>query len=342
MSSGAVSVLDFGAESTVALMARKGREDVFQLLGGGEAISDGIEGGEIVNVGDVVESIVEAVRKAESSSGLKVETLYYNFDDAGIEGISSRCSKNLEGEGQVRPADIRQIQEAAERLVNRFEKSVVYSRDLGFLIDGKDPVLNPVGVFGRTLDVFVYALLARSEHCDRWNKAIKRCHLMRGIPVFSPWSTAYGVLAPGDRDKKRLIWDLGADLLNGFIFENNRIKDCSVLVSDGIEAQELAQRTAKATKEFMRRHRDIQEVLVTGELSPDPAIVEGIQQSSGLTVSPVFPSGIPRLDHPRHASLVGLLRVAEELEAKTPRRVQEKYLFRRLKDKALSLLGDYF
>src|SRR6185503_1337400 len=154
----------FGEGAVTALAAESRPDGEVRLLARAESPLKGVERGELTHIGDAVESVVAALRAAENAAGLKCEQVLYNFDDVSLEGHFPSGSRMLSGEGQIRVSDIAQAALAAERLVNHFEKSAVYSAETGFLIDGKDPVANPVGVFGRQLDVQLHVLMARAGH----------------------------------------------------------------------------------------------------------------------------------------------------------------------------------
>ena len=235
-----VSVLDCDSDRLVVLIAAKAADGTFQILGGGESVPRGIDCGEIRNLGDAVESLMDALRKAENSSGVNVDSLYFNFDDVALESRHVHYTKNLSGEGEIQTSDLDEAVEMAVRQVGQFEKSVLYCKPVGFVIDDRDRVENPVGVFGRKLDVEVYVLQARSDLCDAWQKLIQRCHLARGVPIPSVLSTAYGILPADDRQKKRLIADAGGDFLNLFIFGKNILMDHRIFLTKSIRLHGVA------------------------------------------------------------------------------------------------------
>ena len=179
-----VCVLDFGAHAVIALIAQKKKNGQWDVLGGGQVASQGVERGEIRHLGDAVECVTEALRRAEHSAGERIKTLYFNFDHASVEGFQACGTKHLAGEGQIGPQDILSAKEAALRTVASFERNVIYAKETGFLIDEKDEVLDPLGVYGRRLDAFLYVLTADSAALDDWNKVMRRSYVAKATPVF--------------------------------------------------------------------------------------------------------------------------------------------------------------
>lgn len=328
--------LDCGEGAVTALVAEPKADGQWRLLAHAEAPADGIRHGELLNIGDATESVVTALRRAESACGLKCERLLFNFDDAALEGFFPSGSRTLTGEGQIRPSDVEHAASTAERLVNHFEKTSVYSAETGFLIDGKDNVENPIGVFGRQLDVQLHVLMARAGHLEDWEKVMERARLKSAVPVLSLLSSAYGVLSAEERRGPRLLWDLGKDFLNGAVLERGTLREYSVRPTHGMSGSDIAEWVVSISKKFVSRHRGVTEAVLTGDLA---------EKEGGWTLAVpsrvASPQGVPPLDEPRHAAAVGLLRLAASMPGGAPSRTQ-KDLIAGIQKRALSLINEYF
>jgi cell division protein FtsA len=340
--SSALSVLDFGPDKVIALIGARRPDAAFDILGAGDARARGVGDGEITRLGDAVESVVEAVRKAERAARLKIKKIYFNFDDPLMESVYSKASKPLAGEGEIERADVEEVCALAERMVARFERSVVYSKPLDFLIDERDAVENPVGVFGRKLGVTSHILRARSERLEVWQKLVERAHLEKGVPVLSAWSTAYGVLRPEDRKRGRLIADVGSDFMNFFIFENNRIARFKTLSPAKLETGDWTVKAIEASRELAETHDGVEEVLVTGDRAEEDRCEKAFREAFGERFRVAPPLGVSILASPRFSSAAGLLRVAAELEKKAPSLSKEKGFITGVKEKAKEFIDEYF
>jgi cell division protein FtsA len=333
--------LDFGAERVAAIVAERESPEGFRVLGAGDARAEGLADGGITHLGDAVEAVVEAVGKAERSSGLRAETLYYNFDDPGMESRFAEGSKTLAGEGEIGPADVDDARQMAERMAGHFEKNIVYSRETRFLIDERDAVEDPVGAFGRHLHATVHLLQARSAHCQDWQKLMRRAKIDKAVRVVSPWSTAYGVVPPREREGRKLIADLGGDLVSVFLFENGRVSACSFFAPGRSTAGETAERALSAATALAAKSHGPEEVLLTGDRAEEPVFLEVFKR--GPLASRVAPAlGIPKLNAPRYASIAGLVSVAEELEKKIPMLHNRRGLLLDVKERAVTFINEYF
>lgn len=337
-----LSVLDFGPDKVIVLIGTKKEEGAFGILGAGDARARGVEGGEITHLGDAVESVVEALRKAERAARFKIKKIYFNFDDARMESVYSKASKALGGEGEIERSDVEEVCGLAERMVARFERSVIYARPIDFLIDDRDVVENPIGVFGRKLDVTAHILHARSEHLEAWQKLVDRAHLEKGVPVLSAWSTAYGLLPREDRKRKRFIADLGSDFMNFFIFENNRITRYKALLQPKAETKEWPARALTASRELLEGGPEVEEILVTGDLAEEERCEKVFSEVFGSRFHIASPRGVSKLNSPRFSAAAGLLNVAGELEKKAAVLSKDKGFLMGVREKAKEFIDEYF
>lgn len=337
-----IAALDFGSDSAIVLIGQKKDDGRFELVGAGEAKAQGVKPGVIENVGDAVEAVIEASGKAEAAAGIKIKTLYYNFDDPSMLSVRSKGAITLKGENEIQPSDVDEAESVARRLVGHFESSPVYAKSDEYLIDDKDVVLNPLGVFARRIEVSMHLLQARAQFCQDWEKVMRRCQFPKSVRVLTAWSVASGIAGSQSFQGKKLIVDLGSDYTNIFVYGRGCILDYKVLLT-AQKSDIRGDRRIAAAKELLDRHSDIQEILVTGDLAEEehakPAWVE---MAKGIPVRPATPQGVTKLTQPKFASVVGLLWVADELQKKSPIMSKDRNFIGEVKQKAQAFIQEYF
>ena len=327
-----ISVLDFGAHTVIVLIARQKKSGEWEVLGGGDVQAQGAAKGEIVHTGDAAECVTEAIRRAEISSGEKVRTLYYNFDHASIQTQDAHGTKYLIGEGQIRGSDIHQAKDAALRMASSFEKNTIYVSETGFLIDEKDRVLNPLGIYGQRLDVFLRVVSADSKTLDDWNKVMRRSYVAKSIPVLSAYSTALAVVPRAERIKKNLLLDLGDDFFNVILFENHGVKHCVGFDLENLES---------VAQEWLKNNETVEELLITNDQAKDDSLFYALKESVSVPVRRVS-SALPRLNDLSLTAAAGILEAAYDMEKDRPAYFEGRNLFSNLKDKAASTWNEYF
>ena len=338
----AVWVADFGADVvTVAAAERRSGEKRPRILGIGQARSQGWRAGEFSNVGDAAESLVSALRRAEDVCGLKCGEIFFNFDDLQMESCFPVGTRTLAGEGQIRREDVAEAVMDARRPVTHFAKDIVYCREINFFIDGRDSVANPVGVFGRQLDVMLHVLLARTRTMENWRQVVDRARLKKGVPVLSILSCAYGVLAPDQWSESVMVCDLGEDVLNAAVFKNGVIHRFAC-VSTPSDKQKMTRWVVQTAEEFIGHHANIQQLVLTGDLAQNQTVFSSVQHhlTSKLRVV-VIPaaSGSQPLES---TALNGLLAVGAEQRDGSRLNHMPQDLISDLRQKAVTLAQEYF
>lgn len=327
-----LSVLDFGPKAVVAILAQHAPSG-FRILGGGTSDAQGVRSGRIEHLGDAVESVVEAVSKAERAAGTRAGRVYYNLSDTSLTSVYGVGSKNLAGQGEIAASDVRAARAAAERMFGDFSRTILYSTETAFLIDERDPVSDPVGVFGQKLDVSVHAVLADAENLQSWKTLMRRANVKKSQPVLTARSVAAAVVPKEDRLRRRLIMDAGADLTQAFVFGAGRILDLRTW--SGSEAD------PDALRELVERS-PAEEALVTGDAA-DEKLVSMVARSTGLNARLASPSGIEKLAQPAYAALAGLLQLADTLERSgTSKPRAEGGVLGGLRQQATTFINEYF
>ena len=336
----AVWALDFGEHSVIVCIGWEKKPGEWVLLGQGASRARGRVRGEIAKMSDAVESVVEALRLAEKAAGMRCGRLYFNFDDTAIVSAHPSGSKTLSGEGQIRHDDVRDAARSACRMVGDFEHAPVYTREIDYLIDGKDSVKNPVGVFGHRLDVRLHVLLARARLLEQWKNVMRRAEIERFAPVLSLDSVCQAVFE--GRAKPGIVWDLGDDVTSGGVFENGVLSEYSVFLSADAKAPEAAEKIGTASRAWMRAHGVAEPLWVTGDCAGRPAQMQKLSQALELKTAVVHASQVPAMSEPGQAAAAGLLLASSQREKRAPHVKVDGRWAGRMREKASVLIQEYF
>ncbi len=332
----AVAALDFGAEAVTVVLAEK-TEAGLRVAATGRADSSGVRGGEVVHVGDAAESVAEALAAAERQAGFTVDEIHYNFDDPGMRSVKIAGSKVLAGEGEIAASDVADACRSAERMAEEFDRRIVYSRPVAYLIDDRDAVPDPVGAFGRKLDVTLHVLLARAEHWEAWQSVLRRALVGTAIAHPTALSIATAVLPEGAKGT-RVVADVGRDVVTVFACSGPVVSAYRTFAA--CERTGTAARLAAAVSEAAAEAGGAEELLLTGDLAEDEATLEAFA-SSGIATRRAYPQGVEGLSQASQAPVAGLLLAADRLHSRTALRPQ-KGLLSATRRKAAEFLNEYF
>jgi len=329
--------MEVDAESVRVILADKKDGAELRILGRGEARLQGFRDGKITHAGDLVESIGEAADHAQRAAGLRIEKLFYNFNDEKIESVWPAGSKILDGEGEIQASDVRAAAGAAERLAGNFEKKIIYSAEVDYVIDDKDPVANPVGIFGHKLDVKTHLLLVRADWSDRWSRLLARAGFSRTTPVLSGLSSTHAVLSREERRETKIVWDLSKAYCNGLVISGGRILEYRTFLTSPEELESVS----AVCVEFRKKHPAVSEAIFTGSLLKEGDLFAKIQAALALPVRTAAPS-VAGLAETGFSSIAGLLQVASDIEKRSTAVRPEKKTLGHAREKVRAFLSDYF
>ncbi len=332
----ALWALDFGEHTVIAVAARQKPSGEWEVLGEGRTRALGRTNGEIVRLSDVTECVTEALRLAEERAGIRCRSLYFNFDDAGMDSAHPVGSKTLSGEGQISREDVREAARSASRLVGDFERTPVYTREASYLIDGKDSVSDPLGVFGHNLDVTLHVVHARAFVVEQWKNVMRRAQVERFSPVLSLDSVCQAAVE--NAALARIVWDLGDDFLSGGVVERGVLREYRVFAGS---AHGVAENIASVSAEWAGRHGIEKSLLLTGENAEKHSLLGKFSQE-GFKTAPGYPKRVPPFSETKDASIAGLVIAAAQREKRTAYVKAGGLWAGRVRDKASAFIQEYF
>ena len=86
-----ISAIDVGTTKVCTLIAEVGDNGQMRIAGVGNVPSKGMHKGMVVNINEAKETIRDSVKRAEQSSGYKVESAYIGVTGRSVTGQNNRC-----------------------------------------------------------------------------------------------------------------------------------------------------------------------------------------------------------------------------------------------------------
>lgn len=329
-------VVDIGPERVAAVAGLCESGGRIRVLGAGESAVEGFAAGSLLNVGDATESVAEALRKAERSSGQRATDILYTCRDAGLVSQWQSAGLLLSGEGQIRIQDVRSAREMAERIASRFERKILYAKELYFIVDDRDTMTDPVGVFGRKLEALVHIVSVEAPRLELLQKIFRRAGYVGARPVLSIASSAAAIAHSQDEAARRLIVDASGEVVNVCAQQAGVLWRCAAQAGDS-----AASVAADLIASIEKNCECQKEILLTGSRAEDETYRQQLEGAAGRPVRVVGPSGVPGLERPCYASLAGLFRV--QWDGRRPSLLKvRKGALAEARNRALAFFNEYF
>jgi len=111
--------------------------------------SKGMRKGAVVNMEETVQSVRNALKEAESSFGVEINSVYVSISGAHVKvHIILRC--RYRGR-DVTYADVDRVLDSAKAVYVPLDREVLHVVPAGYTIDGQNGIKDPVGMTGKGL-----------------------------------------------------------------------------------------------------------------------------------------------------------------------------------------------
>ena len=225
--------LDIGTTKIVALAAEADSGEPLNIVGFGQAPSEGINKGVVVNIEKTVHSIQRAIRECELMSGTQIKTVFAGIAGQHIRGVNSHGMVTVQHNRTVTDEDVRRVIEAAQAITIPNDREVLHILPQEFIVDDQDGVQNPLGMTGIRLEVNVHIVTCAATS----GQNIVKCCNLAGLDVLDivlePMASAQAVLSEDERELGVVLVDIGGGTADIAIYSAGSIVHTSVLPVGG-------------------------------------------------------------------------------------------------------------
>lgn len=228
-----VAVLDIGTSKTVAMIAEPGEEGA-RILGVGQAPSEGIRKGVVVDVKQAAQAIAMAVELAERSANMSIEGAYVGISGAHIASTNSRGVAPIPHGRAVTQDIVQRAMDSALAIAVPDNREVIHSLARGYGLDGQDGVRDPIGMMGYRLEVEAHIVTGASASIQNLYKAVESAGVRIIHLVLQPIAAGEAVLTDGERDLGAAVVDVGGGTTDIAIFIEGSVLHSVVLPIGGL------------------------------------------------------------------------------------------------------------
>src|SRR5439155_1188578 len=194
--------IDIGTTKVCVLIGEVGgRGGGVDVIGIGQAPSDGLRKGVVVDIDRTVQSVAAAVDAAERLSGLKVRSAF-----VGISGshIGSQNSKGMVAvssrQHEIQRDDTLRAIENARAVSIPNTREILHVIPRGYVVDNNAGVRDPIGMSAVRLEVETHIVTASTTSVQNLSKCVQRAGIEIDELVLAPLATAEALLSDEDRE----------------------------------------------------------------------------------------------------------------------------------------------
>ncbi len=183
--------LDIGTTKISCIIADLNGSGELRVVGVGNAPSEGLRRGVVVDLEKTVASIQRAVDEAERMAGVYVKGVYAGIAGDHIRSINSRGVIAVSRkDNEIGPADVDRVIEAAKAIAIPMDREIIHVIPQEYIVDDQDGIKDPVGMSGVRLEAEVHIITGAVTCAKNICRAIQRAGLKVYDLVLEPLASA--------------------------------------------------------------------------------------------------------------------------------------------------------
>ena len=216
-----VAACDFGS-SKVSVLVCEMTSQGLEVVGFGQSESHGVRKGVIVNIEGTVMALQSALNEARQLSSRNIDYLVAGVTGAHIQAMASNGMVPIRDQ-EVKVADIQRAIEAASAINIPLDREVVQVVPQEFIIDGQDGIHEPLGMYGKRLEVNLQLITGSITPLENIRRCIQKVGLKANHFISSPLASARAVTLPEEKEAGVCVVDIGAASTDLAIFQEGAL-----------------------------------------------------------------------------------------------------------------------
>lgn len=201
--------LDIGTTSVKVVVAEY-VDSQMNIIGVGNAKSEGINRGIIVDIDKTVQAIQRAVRQAEEKAGIQIRSVSVGVPAnlLEVENCQGMIAVNSESK-EITDEDVRNVASAALVRSTPPERQIIAILPQEFTVDGFEGFKDPRGMIGVRLEMFGVVYTGPKTIIHNIRKCVEKSGLIVNEVVITPLALTESILSDGEKDFGTIVIDIG-------------------------------------------------------------------------------------------------------------------------------------
>jgi cell division protein FtsA len=226
--------LEVGTSKVCAVVGEVLGDGNVSIIGVGQAPSQGVRKGEIVDMEAATHCIHAAVAEAEDSAGVEIHNVYTSVTGGHIRSFNNRGSVAITSEErEITPDEVRNVLHNAKAVNIPMDHVVIHAIRQRFYVDGHDGIQNPVGMIGAKLEADVHVIHGVRNRLLNTIKCVKQVPLDVANIAVAGFASALAVLTSEQQQLGALVVDIGGGATDYIVYRDGTVQHSGVLAVGG-------------------------------------------------------------------------------------------------------------
>ncbi len=200
----------------------------FQVIGLGQAQSQGLRRGVVVNIEATVQSIRRALEEAELMAACQIGDVFTGIAGSHIKSFNSSGMVAIK-DREVSASDVARVIETAKAVNIPTDQQVLHVLTQEFIVDGQEDIREPIGMSGVRLEVRVHIVTGAVSAAQNIIKCVRRCGLEVQDLILQPLASSLSVLTPDEKELGVALVDIGGGTTDIAIFTGGAIRHTAII-----------------------------------------------------------------------------------------------------------------
>ncbi|WP_429975926.1 cell division protein FtsA [Enterococcus sp. DIV0086] len=216
--------LDIGTTSVKVVVAEY-IEGQMNIIGVGNAKSDGLNRGIVVDIDQTVQAIQRAVRQAEEKAGIQIKSVNVGLPANLLEVESCQGMIAVSSESkEITDEDVRNVASAALVRSTPPERQIVAILPQEFTVDGFEGIKDPRGMLGVRMEMFGVVYTGPKTIIHNIRKCVEKAGLGINELVITPLALTETILTDGEKDFGTIVIDMGGGQTTTSVIHDKQLK----------------------------------------------------------------------------------------------------------------------
>jgi cell division protein FtsA len=222
--------LDIGTTKIAAIVAQRDQHGKLRILGMGKVPSYGVTRGEVTNIKNTTEAIVQAVAEAKRQSGYDIKSVFVGIAGQHISSKQSRDIYTLENpDEEITREDLRMMVQNMHRIALEPGERIITVLPQEFSVDNTHNIIDPIGMCGSRLEANFHIITGKVTAAQNIKKCVERAGLKMAGLFLEPLASSAAVLHNDELEAGVVLVDIGGGTTDVAIFKNRIIRHTAVI-----------------------------------------------------------------------------------------------------------------
>lgn len=225
-----IAGIDIGTSKIATVISSIDEENDVSVIGVATSESKGMKKGQIVDIEDATQSVIESLEAAERMAGYQISSCFVSVGGTHIGSQNSRGVVAVaEPNKEITQNDVFRVIEAAKAISLAPAREIIHVLPRYFTVDSQEGIKDPISMSGVRLEVDTHLVTGGSTSL----KNLEKCIMQVGIDVsgfvFNGLASSKSVLTETEKELGVVLLDFGAGTTDVAIYIDGALSYSSVL-----------------------------------------------------------------------------------------------------------------